>query len=87
MFFLFVLGLYFWAEIFFISILLELLGLLFFFVVAFGGVIFLVFWSLRTLCQLATLMFLVCISQVKIIQLGISILYFCHGKRTMGPHR
>ena len=38
--------------------------------VAFGGVIFLVFWSLRALGQLATLMFLVCISQEKIIPLG-----------------
>ena len=33
-----------------------------FFMVAFGGVIFLVFWSLRALCQLATLMFLLCVS-------------------------
>ena len=38
--------------------------------VTFGGVIFLVFWSSRALCQLAMLMFLVCVSQVKIIPLG-----------------
>ena len=38
--------------------------------VVFGAVVFLVFWSLPALCQLAALMFLVCASQVKMSPLG-----------------
>ena len=56
----------------------------YFFMVAFGGVLFLVFWSLRELCQLATLMFLVCVSQVKIIPLRNFNFIFLSWKKNYG---